>query len=71
MVVYRDYRCPVCGDFHTPCIKCFHPTRCCKDAPGDPFSLCDRCDELDKLDFWVGIPRDDWEDCEIPHSRLR
>ena len=63
-----DQSCPVCWEDHPPCYECFAPTHCSWEDPGEPFSLCDHCMELDKIDFYGDVPRDDWPDCDVPHS---
>ena len=63
--------CVICGEIHPPCDRCSVPVRCSYDAPGEPSPFCDDCEELDKLEFWEGIPRDDWEDCEILRSSAK
>ena len=63
-----NWECVICGDVHPPCSRCSAPVRCSHDEPRIPFSLCDDCDEDDKREFWAGIPRDDWDECEIPLS---
>ena len=58
------HECVVCGDIHSPCVRCGSPVRCSHDSPGDAFLLCDDCDEIDKREFYTGIPRDQWPDGE-------
>ncbi len=59
-----DRKCVICGDVHPQCNRCGGATRCAHDELGDPFSICDDCDEIDKREFYKGIPREEWPDGE-------
>ena len=62
--IHMDRKCVICGDVHPQCNRCGGATRCAHDELGVAFSLCDDCDEVDKREFYKGIPREEWPDGE-------
>lgn len=56
MAFGEDRECPTCGGTHPPCTMCGSPTRCPPDELGEPFSMCDACDEKMAMSADAGVP---------------